>query len=114
MTQTVQSITACILDFLPTCFFQEVYLNRKSDDVALKDRLLKLSENSQSCLRPARPSAAEQPSFIVQHYAGEVQYSICGLVTKNKVCRLRPFWSLSHKLQLRLQLKLQLIYGDQH
>ncbi|XP_070204320.1 unconventional myosin-XIX-like isoform X2 [Littorina saxatilis] len=63
---------------------EEVYLNRKSDAEALKDRLLQLCGHSHNALRPVRRSAVTQPSFVVQHYAGEVQYCVEGLITKNK------------------------------
>lgn len=61
-----------------------MYLNRKSNDEMLKERLLKLSSDA-SYLRPARQSSPSNPSFIVQHFAGDVKYAVSDLVTKNKV-----------------------------
>ena len=67
-------------------FLQEVYLNRKTDNQALKDRLLHLSEKSQKSLHTVQRSAGDEPCFVIEHYAGEVHYSVCDLVVKNKVC----------------------------
>jgi myosin heavy subunit len=66
---------------------QEVYLNRKSDDEALKRRLLQLSSegHNSNSLRPVRLPSQDYHAFAVQHYAGEVQYSVTNMVTKNKV-----------------------------
>ncbi|XP_076453180.1 unconventional myosin-XIX-like [Babylonia areolata] len=64
---------------------EEVYLNRKSDVEGLRDRLLQLSGQSQNCRRSPRLSRdRHSPSFLVQHYAGEVSYSVSDLVPKNK------------------------------
>ncbi|KAK7474356.1 hypothetical protein BaRGS_00034404 [Batillaria attramentaria] len=63
---------------------EEVYLNRKSNDVALNSRILDLRSAAQEHLKPARPSMASVPSFVVQHYAGSVTYSVAGLASKNR------------------------------
>ncbi|KAK3587120.1 hypothetical protein CHS0354_006760 [Potamilus streckersoni] len=61
---------------------EEVYLNRKSDSERLGERILSLA-TTHKCLTKCRQNISEQ-SFTVRHYAGDVTYSVDGLVTKNK------------------------------
>ncbi|XP_050410532.2 unconventional myosin-XIX [Patella vulgata] len=62
---------------------EEVYLSRKSNKRILGERLLEIGNGTSSAIKKPRKFSGE-PSFIVNHYAGEVRYTVDQLVTKNK------------------------------
>ncbi|KAK6190824.1 hypothetical protein SNE40_002603 [Patella caerulea] len=62
---------------------EEVYLSRKSNKRILGERLLEIGNGTSSAIKKPRKCSGE-PSFIVNHYAGEVRYTVDQLVTKNK------------------------------
>ncbi|ESP01793.1 hypothetical protein LOTGIDRAFT_176432, partial [Lottia gigantea] len=63
---------------------EEVYLNRKCNIKILTERILDIGGNKQAPVIKKPSKFSSDPSFVVQHYAGEVRYSVDQLVNKNK------------------------------
>ena len=58
-------------------------MNRDSNDDALKDRFHATLNENRYLVRAKKN--LHVPSFVVKHYAEPVQYTIHGLLEKNKV-----------------------------
>lgn len=71
---------------------QECRLNRPSSAAQLQTRIESALAGS-PCL--GHNKLSREPSFIVVHYAGPVQYHTAGLVEKNKVRLGRGSWGLA-------------------
>lgn len=68
---------------------QECRLNRPSSAAQLQTRIESALAGS-PCL--GHNKLSQEPSFIVVHYAGPVQYRTAGLVEKNKVRAGHSLW----------------------
>lgn len=66
----------------PSFSMQECRLNRPSSAAQLQTRIESALAGSPSL---GHNKLSREPSFVVLHYAGPVQYHTAGLVEKNKV-----------------------------